>query len=145
MSIISQLGQVTGQHTFEKEAALWNKLLRTGQLNFSSLVRLLKGTHGEDVAMGKVIRMGKPFPFKGGPSVSTTLPKTFTGTTITSPSLVKKLQDDVIRAIRKAQTPAKPYAPMNDILKQLAKTRKAKGKMAPSSMLDKDLFRSLKS
>ena len=103
----------------EKRAALWDKLLRTGQLSENAIYRIWNSLTSP--AKDKIWLLPP------------TKPNAVGHTTATRSSLVK--------ALREGQGPAKPYAPMSDILERLAELKKSRGRMAPSSKLDKGLFK----
>lgn len=143
----------------EKRAALWDKLLRTGQLSSDSIARIVKSL--DPKKMQPIASSGQPWVGRlkgfGSPErrLAAHFPHTkrrlFGRSTKTVPAkrqgywslgewndFSKDFFDDIIRGLRKGKIPAKRYAPMNDILKQLKKPA-----LPRSSMLDKDLFRNV--
>ena len=132
--------------SFKKRAALWDKLLRSGQLSEKAIQRLF--------AMGGSGRLASLFPKtipasrRGSGLLSRVTPAQrvpgaaageISGLRFDGP----QMRDDIVRQMRKLIAPAEPYSPMAGILKRLAEMKKAKGKLAPSSQLDKGLFKSM--
>ena len=132
--------------SFKKRAALWDKLLRSGQLSEKAIQRLF--------AMGGSGRLASLFPKtipasrRGSGLLSRVTPAQrvpgaaageISGLRFDGP----QMRDDIVRQMRKLIAPAEPYSPMAGILKRLAEMKKAKGKLAPSSKLDKGLFKSM--
>jgi hypothetical protein len=142
----------------EKRAALWDKLLRTGQLSEEALTKIYKSldfgskggprtaTFGYDSGLGPdyVERAGFPLA----------VPEKTTGGFLgfgrstepahvlsPRPELTRGRQDGILRDLRKGQTTGKPYAPMSDILKQLAASKASQKASRGSSKLDKKMFK----
>ena len=117
----------------EKRAALWDKLLRLGKLSPDSVRRIVSAASDGPTAVKQRVmaQLKKIFHMKGHDP----------GGAISVVSRGRNLQNEAIGAFRQAQAPAKPYAPMEGILERLAELKKAKGKTAPSSQLDKGVFK----
>jgi hypothetical protein len=116
----------------EKRAALWDKLLRLGKLSPDSVRRIVSAaSDAPGHRWQQWQKLKKIFHMKGHDP----------GGAISVVSRGRNLQNEAIGAFRQAQAPAKPYAPMEGILERLAELKKAKGKTAPSSQLDKGVFK----
>ncbi len=164
----------------EKRAALWDKLIRTGQLSGKSLETIFQRAlfPGGRPSISNLSQKGgieavKPWfssSFQRVPDKVDEIVKMFPHRSPTkqrsvgwlhnllsrskgymsyaphTPAIRKSttaVQGDLVRMLRQLNQPAKPYAPMEGILKQLAELKKAKGKMAPSSKLNKARFKGL--
>ncbi len=143
----------------EKRAALWDKLLRSGQLSEKAIAKIYntlefkprarpwgqrKATLGDgdgDMRAGNRSFFPRTIPEKrtggflgfGGTTEPARIEPGLTRT--------RGQRDEVIRGLRKGQTTGKPYAPMSDILKQLAASKAAQKASRGSSKLDKKMFK----
>ena len=140
--------------SFKKRAALWDKLLRSGQLSPKSVRKLfamIPGTKITDTghhSLSSLFPRTIPASRRGSGLLSRVTPaQRVPGASVSEISGLRfsgpERLDDIVRQMRKLIAPAEPYSPMAGILKRLAEMRKAKGKLAPSSKLDKGLFKSM--